>query len=40
MQQMIAVWKPRKKKGGMKLRWKFADVKPVSWLYDEETVIN
>jgi len=35
MKQMIAVWKPRKKKGGMKLRWKVREVEPVTWLKDE-----
>jgi len=36
MKQMIAVWKPRKKKGGMKLRWKVREVKPATWLEDDQ----
>jgi hypothetical protein len=36
MQQMIAVWKPRKKKGGMKLRWKIKEVNPVTWLQNDQ----
>lgn len=30
--QLIAVWKERKKKGGMKLRWKRRKVKKITYL--------
>jgi hypothetical protein len=35
MKQMIAVWTPRKKKGGMKMKWKKKKVSDLSWLKDK-----
>lgn len=30
--QLVAVWKERKKKGGMKLKWKWRKVKKINYL--------